>query len=70
MILILKTPIKRKEYFDPSVISQTIYFHDAKGNLTHETTSGYLGASLDLKHMNTIHTIEELKKLFIVKKAN
>ena len=45
----LKTPIKRKEYFDPSVIFQTIYFHDANGNLTHETTSGYLGASLGSK---------------------
>ena len=45
----LKTPIKRKEYFDPSVIFQTIYFHDAEGNLTHEITSGYLGASLGSK---------------------
>ncbi len=45
----LKTPIKRKEYFDPSVIFQTIYFHDARGNLTHETTSGYLGTSLGSK---------------------
>ena len=45
----LKTPIKTKEYFDPSVIFQTIYFHDEKGNLTHETTSGYLGASLGSK---------------------
>ena len=45
----LKTPIKQKEYFDPSVIFQTIYFHDEKGNLTHETTSGYLGASLGSK---------------------
>ena len=45
----LKTPIKRKEYFDPSVIFQTIYFHDANGNLTHETNSGYLGASLGSK---------------------
>ncbi len=45
----LKTPVKRKEYFDPSVIFQTIYFHSAEGNLTHETTSGYLGASLGSK---------------------
>ena len=45
----LKTPIKRKEYFDPSVIFQTIYFHDANGNLTHEISSGYLGTSLGSK---------------------
>ena len=42
----LRTPVKRKEYFDPSVIFQTIYFHDTNGNLTQETTSGYLGTSL------------------------
>ncbi len=44
-----KTPIKQKEYFDPSVIFQTIYFHNKKGNLTHETTTGYLGISLGSK---------------------
>ena len=45
----LKTPIKVKEYFDPSVIFQKIYFHDQAGNLTHETSTGYLGASLGSK---------------------
>ena len=45
----LKTPIKIKEYFDPSVIFQTIYFNNQAGNLTHETTTGFLGASLGSK---------------------
>ena len=45
----MKTPIKVKEYFDPSVIFQTIYFHDQMGNLTHETSTGFLGASLGSK---------------------
>ena len=45
----LKAPVKIKEYFDPSVIFQTIYFNNQKGNITHETTTGFLGASLGSK---------------------
>ena len=39
-------PKKNKEYFDPSVIIQTTFFHNDKGLLTHETSSGRLGKSL------------------------
>ena len=45
----LKTPIKIKEYFDPSVIFQTIFFHDEEGMLTHEISTGRLGSSLGSK---------------------
>ena len=45
----LKAPTKVKEYFDPSVIFQRIYFHDKAGNLTHETSTGHLGMSLGSK---------------------
>ena len=45
----LKTPIKDNEYFDPSVIFQTIFFHNEKGKLTHEVTTGRLGSSLGSK---------------------
>ena len=45
----LKTPIKIKEYFDPSVIFQTIFFHNEEGMLTHEISTGRLGSSLGSK---------------------
>ena len=38
-----KKPIKRGEYFDPSVIFQTIYFHNEFNQLTHEVSVGRLG---------------------------
>ncbi len=42
----LNNPIKDKEYFDPSVIFQIIYFRNDFGQLTHKIKSGYLGESL------------------------
>ncbi len=45
----LKTPIKNKEYFDPSVIFQTIFFHNQNGKKTHEVTTGRLGSTLGSK---------------------
>ena len=47
----LKTPIKVKEYFDPSVIFQKIYFHDQAGNLTHENSYWLLRCVLGLKNV-------------------
>ena len=44
-----KTPIKTAEYFDPSVIFQTIFFHNEKGKRTHEVSSGRLGQSIGSK---------------------
>ena len=41
-----KSPIKVKEYFDPSVIFQTIYFYNQKGNLAQKIKTGYLGAAM------------------------
>ncbi len=54
----LKNPIKNKEYFDPSVIFQTVFFHDINKQLTHEVTSGYLGASLG----STVYKYDERKR--------
>ena len=45
----LKMPKKKSEYFDPSVISQTIFFHDSLGQLLQERTTGRLGGSLQSK---------------------
>tara|TARA_A100001037_G_scaffold305053_1_gene343819 strand:+ start:16708 stop:17775 length:1068 start_codon:yes stop_codon:yes gene_type:complete len=42
----LKLPHKREEYFDPSVIFRTIYFHDNQGQMTHEISLERLGKSL------------------------
>ena len=42
-------PTKSGEYFDPSVITQTTYFHNDEGLLTHEISSGKLGKSLGSK---------------------
>ena len=36
----------RVEYFDPSVIFRTIYFHDNQGQMTHEVSLERLGKSL------------------------
>ncbi len=44
-----KRPTKRGEYFDPSVILQTVYFHDDAGQLSHEATVGRLGQSFGSK---------------------
>ena len=41
-----KTPKKIAEYFDPSVLFQTTYFHNDKGLLSHKTSVGSLGQSL------------------------
>ena len=38
-----KKPIKRGEYFDPSVIFQTVYFHNELNQLTQEVSVGRLG---------------------------
>ena len=42
----LKDPKKRNEYFDPSVIFRTIYFHDENSHLSHEISVERLGKSL------------------------
>ena len=44
-----KKPIKRGEYFDPSVIFQTIYFHNEFNQLTHEVSVGRLGQAFGSK---------------------
>jgi len=43
------TPIKTNEYFDPSVIFQTIFFHDKSGHLIQESTTGRFGNLIDSK---------------------
>ena len=45
----LGAPIKQAEYFDPSVIYQTIFFHNQLGQLTHQHSMGTLGKSLGSK---------------------
>ena len=40
---------KQKEYFDPSVIFQTIFFHNETGELIQERSVGKLGRSLGSK---------------------
>ena len=45
----LKKPIKQKEYFDPSVIFQTIFFHNKDGKLAQEISVGKNGKSLGSK---------------------
>tara|TARA_B100000029_G_C17563228_1_gene954145 strand:- start:629 stop:1696 length:1068 start_codon:yes stop_codon:yes gene_type:complete len=42
----LKIPKKQGEYFDPSVMYRTIYFHDNEGRMTHESSVERLGKSL------------------------
>lgn len=42
----LKTPHKRGEYFDPSVIHRTVFFHNTDDKLIQEISSGRLGQSL------------------------
>ena len=44
-----KSPIKKNEYFDPSVIFQTIFFHNDLGQLIEEKTTGRLGNSIGSK---------------------
>ena len=44
-----KKPTKREEYFDPSVILQTIYFHNNDNQLSHEVSVGRLGRSFGSK---------------------
>ena len=43
------SPTKTNEYFDPSVIFQTIFFHDDSGNLIQESTTGRFGNLIDSK---------------------
>jgi len=45
----LNIPKKRGEYFDPSVMLQTIFFHNDVGQLTHEVSVGRLGQSMGSK---------------------
>ncbi len=45
----LGSPIKTKEYFDPSVIFQTIFFHNDFGYLIQESTTGILGNLIESK---------------------
>jgi len=45
----LEAPKKQGEYFDPSVIFQTIFFHNDFGQLTQEQTVGRLGQTLGSK---------------------
>lgn len=45
----LNIPKKRGEYFDPSVMFQTIFFHNDVGQLTHEVSVGRLGQSIGSK---------------------
>ena len=40
-------PVKQKEYFDPSVIFQTIFFHNENGQIKEERTVGRFGQSLE-----------------------
>ena len=40
---------KLNEYFDPSVIYQTIFFHDEKGHLIQEASTGRLGQMIESK---------------------
>ena len=44
-----KAPKKIAEYFDPSVLFQTTFFHNENGLLSHEVSVGYLGQSLGSK---------------------
>ena len=44
-----ETPKKVSQYFDPSVIFQTIFFHNDQGELIEEKSSGRLGQSLGSK---------------------
>ena len=43
---LLKSPKKREEYFDPSVIYRTLFFHDTDQNLSYEISVGRLGNSI------------------------
>ena len=45
----LKTPKKRSEYFDPSIIFQTTLFHNSKNQISHEVTVDRFGKSLGSK---------------------
>ena len=45
----LDGPKKQSEYFDPSVIFQTIFFHNELGQLIEERSVGRLGQSLESK---------------------
>jgi len=45
----LKFPHKKAEYFDPSVMFRSIYFHNEESRLTHETSVGRLGQSIGSK---------------------
>ena len=40
---------KVKEYFDPSVIFQTVFFHNHKGELVEESSTGKLGSLIESK---------------------
>ena len=65
----LKTAIKVKEYFDPSVIFQKIYFHDQTGNLIFETSTGYLGTSLGSKKYEYDNNNRKIKRVVYNKKG-
>jgi len=45
----LTIPHIKAEYFDPSVMFRTLYFHNENNQLTHETSVGRLGQSLGSK---------------------
>ena len=45
----LKIPHIKAEYFDPSVMFRSIYFHNENNHLTHETSVGRLGQSIGSK---------------------
>jgi hypothetical protein len=45
----LKKPIKQTAYFDPSVIFQTIFFHNDKNQISHKNSVGRLGQSIGSK---------------------
>ena len=63
------SPIKVKEYFDPSVIFQTIYFHDQVGNLAQETKTGYLGASMGSRKYKYDKNNRRVKEIIYNKKG-
>ena len=65
----LNNPKIDKEYFDPSVIFQIIYFHNDSGLLTHKIKSGYLGESLGSVVMDYDVLNRKIKKTLFNKKG-
>ena len=45
----LKNAKKRGEYFDPSVIFQTLFFHNEKNQISHQNSMGRFGLSIGSK---------------------